>query len=356
MNKILEDPFITSFVKFWQRIEEEGLDTTKADAKRIWKQQTNVERLRGKPVSTESISIRSAFGTIGSIQIDLMDVGKYSGYNNGTKFLLNCVDIYSRYAWSFPIKNKKPESCVPGLTKVISDCKKACKQCAIVFFADDGNEFKGAVNKLVGKEDIPIIRTTFKQNQGVVERFNQTLWKIFNFSLFSKNKFKFIDVLDGLIESHNKSVHSTVNGKPTEIFHGKIRSDEDKLIDIDFTQDDILKPGDRVRVSTSRKQFDKGSTSVKFSAEIFEILEKVHNRYRVQKLNGQESQRLYLPREMTFAESAGADDKKREELERKNREDRIMKREKAFQLNSGEKKRLQPKNRKRKIVPKVRYE
>jgi hypothetical protein len=42
------------------------------------------------------------------IQIDLMDVSYNSTANNKIKFLLTFIDVYTRYAQAYPIKNKQP--------------------------------------------------------------------------------------------------------------------------------------------------------------------------------------------------------------------------------------------------------
>ena len=38
---------------------------------------------------------------------DLADMQLISKFNKGIRFLLCVIDIYSKYAWIFPLKNKK---------------------------------------------------------------------------------------------------------------------------------------------------------------------------------------------------------------------------------------------------------
>src|SRR3954465_7551048 len=40
-------------------------------------------------------------------QIDLADLTSLAAHNDGFKFLLTCIDCFSRYAWAVPIKDKK---------------------------------------------------------------------------------------------------------------------------------------------------------------------------------------------------------------------------------------------------------
>src|SRR5689334_7452805 len=47
-----------------------------------------------------------ASATYSSIQIDLMDMSNYSRLNKGIKYLMCIIDVYSRYAFVYPLKNK----------------------------------------------------------------------------------------------------------------------------------------------------------------------------------------------------------------------------------------------------------
>ena len=56
--------------------------------------------------------------------VDLADMQLLSKYNKGYKFLLCAVDIYSKYAWVVPLKDKKGISFVSGFQKIINDSKR----------------------------------------------------------------------------------------------------------------------------------------------------------------------------------------------------------------------------------------
>ena len=53
--------------------------------------------------------------------VDLADMQSLSKYNKGIKYLLCAIDLFSKYAWVIPIKDKKGTSIVNAFQKIISE-------------------------------------------------------------------------------------------------------------------------------------------------------------------------------------------------------------------------------------------
>ena len=49
--------------------------------------------------------------------VDLADMQSLSRYNQGVKYLLCAIDLFSKYAWVIPIKDKKGTSIVNAFKK-----------------------------------------------------------------------------------------------------------------------------------------------------------------------------------------------------------------------------------------------
>ena len=47
-----------------------------------------------------------------------------SKYNNGIRYLLCVIDLFSRYGWIIPLKNKKGESIVEGSKEILDDSNR----------------------------------------------------------------------------------------------------------------------------------------------------------------------------------------------------------------------------------------
>ena len=52
--------------------------------------------------------------------VDLTDMQSLSKYNKRIKYLLCAIDLFSKYAWVIPIKDKKGISIVNAFKKIIS--------------------------------------------------------------------------------------------------------------------------------------------------------------------------------------------------------------------------------------------
>ena len=147
-------------------------------------------------------------------QADLADLSSIAEYNDRFKFLLTCVDVFSKYAWVIPLKNKSSKSIVSVFSKIFEKRKPANLQ------TDKGSEFLNESAQKLFRDNSINFYTTENEDikAAVVERFNRTLktkmWKYFTFM----GTHRYVDVLDDLVYSYNNSFHRTIK-------NGSIRSE-----------------------------------------------------------------------------------------------------------------------------------
>ena len=58
---------------------------------------------------------------------DLVDMTKYSRMNKGYKYIFTNIDIFSKYAWSFPLKTKTIKEIKPCFQKIFKERKPKFK-------------------------------------------------------------------------------------------------------------------------------------------------------------------------------------------------------------------------------------
>ena len=105
--------------------------------------------------------------------VDLADMQSLSKYNKGIKYLLCAIDLFSKYAWVVPIKDKKGTSIVNAFQKIISEGRKPNK-----IWVDQGGEFYNKLFKRFLKINSVEMYSTYIEGKSVVaEIFIRTLKK-----------------------------------------------------------------------------------------------------------------------------------------------------------------------------------
>ena len=95
-----------------------------------------------------------------------------SKFNNGFRFLLYVIDIFSKYAWVFLLKDKKDVSIVNAFQKILDGSNR--KQNEI--WVDKGDDFyKSTFKKWLKDNNIEIYSMHNERKSVVPERFIRTL-------------------------------------------------------------------------------------------------------------------------------------------------------------------------------------
>ena len=94
-----------------------------------------------------------------------------SKLNKGFKYLLCAIDLFSKYAWVIPIKDKKDTSIVNAFKKIISEGQRKTKK----IWVDQGSEFYNQSFKDFLKINNVEMYSTFNEGKSVVaDRFIRT--------------------------------------------------------------------------------------------------------------------------------------------------------------------------------------
>ena len=106
--------------------------------------------------------------------VDLADMQSLSRKNEGIKYLLCAIDLYSKYAFVIPLKEKKGISIVNAFDKIIKQSNRKPNK----IWVDQGGEFYNNVSeKLFSDNDINMYSTYNEGKSVVAERFIRTLKK-----------------------------------------------------------------------------------------------------------------------------------------------------------------------------------
>ena len=213
--------------------------------------------------------------------VDLADMQSLSRKNKGIKYLLCAIDLYSKYAFVIPLKDKKGISIVNAFNKIIKQSNRKPSK----IWVDQGGEFYNNVfEKWLSDNDINMYSTYNEVKSVVAERFIRTLKNKMYKHMTATGKNVYY-VLDDVVNKYNNTKHSTIKMKPIDV-----KNNKRVYIDEHNEKDSKFKVGDRVRISRYKNIFAKGCAP-NWSSEIF-IVDKINDTvlytYNIKDLNDEE--------------------------------------------------------------------
>lgn len=204
-------------------------------------------------------------------QMDLIDFNNLAKDNNNISYILVVIDIFTKYVWTRPVKNKNSTTVRDALEDIIASSPYGAPRS---IHSDEGKEFTNVVCKsLYSKYGINFYQTYTAMKASIVERVIRTLkQKLFRLFTIQHNR-KWLNILPKVTNEYNNSKHSAINMKPIDV---KDEKDVDRIKLFMFDQlrkskkENTLNVGDSVRISKYKSIFAKGYTA-NWTTEIFEI-------------------------------------------------------------------------------------
>lgn len=204
-------------------------------------------------------------------QIDLIELGQLAETNDNYRYLLTVIDIFTRFAFVQPLKNKTASVFLEGFKEIM----KRAKQFPRKILADRGSEIKNKLFKdYCRRNNVHLLHSDNFVHAPFVERFNRTL-KVLMYKYMTANETdRFIDVLQPLVNTYNLRTHRMIGMSPTEAENEAnahlIRRRQEERYAERVRQPPRFKKGQTVRVSKQKGQFDRGYDQ-QFLEEIYRI-------------------------------------------------------------------------------------
>ena len=206
-----------------------------------------------------------------------------SKFNKGFRFLLCVIDIFSKYAWVIPLKDKKGISIVNAFQKILKESNRKPNK----IWVDKGSEFyNNSFKNWLQDNDIVMYSTNNEGKSVIAERFFRALKnKIYKY-MTSISKNVYIDKLDDTVREYNNTYHTSIKMEPVDV-------KDNTYIDFKKEINDRVpefKVGDHVRIPKYKNIFAKGYMP-NWSEETF-VIKKIKNTvpwtYVINDLNGEE--------------------------------------------------------------------
>jgi L-rhamnose mutarotase len=189
--------------------------------------------------------------------------------NDGNSYILTCIDVFSRYAFAVPVKDKRGSTVAAAFEKIFAQRVPNMLQ------TDRGTEFYNVqVQELFKKNGVRHYSSLNDDiKAALVERFNRTLKsRLFRYMTRSHTK-RWIDVIDDVVNSYNRSHHRSIGAAPIDV----TSENEDEIARRQYPPKPPFKyrydVGDRVRIAKYKHVFQKGYIP-NWTEEIFTIVDR----------------------------------------------------------------------------------
>ena len=200
---------------------------------------------------------------------DVVDMTQYSKMNRGYKYIFTNIDVFSKYAYAYPIKSKKIQDIKLCFKKIFKNNNKPK-----YIWSDKEPAFLSKEMQLLFKNnDIKIYHTNSHLKAVIIERFNRSLRELMMKQFVKNNNTVWCNILPQLIKIYNNRYHSTIKMKPIDVNKNNEKYIKENIYTYNKTsKNPKFKIGDLVRISLKRRNlFDKPSGNIKWTEELFKI-------------------------------------------------------------------------------------
>ena len=176
-------------------------------------------------------------------------------FNIGFRFLLCVIDIFSKYAWVVPLKNKECINITNAFQKILKESDRKPNK----IWVDKASKFyNNSFKEWLKDNDIERYSIHNEEKSVVAERFIRTLKNNIYKYMTAISKNVYIDQLDDIVNEYNNTYHRTIKMKPiyvkdnTYIDSTELHSEKEVN-----NKDPKFKIGDLVRISKYENIFAK---------------------------------------------------------------------------------------------------
>ena len=146
-------------------------------------------------------------------QADLVEMIPYANVNDGYRYLLTIIDLFSRFAWAVPLRDKTGGEVTRAFRQVFAQGRQPQR-----LQTDDGREFDNReFQQFLNLHNIRFFTVKSQFKAALCERFNRTLkvkmWRHFTHT----GRYRWIDVLEQLMASYNTAVHRSLGISPVQV-------------------------------------------------------------------------------------------------------------------------------------------
>lgn len=213
------------------------------------------------------------------VQADLIDVSKIANNNDGCRFLLVLIDIFTKRVWVYPLKSKSGKDMLHAMRTWVESLRQPPSK----LVTDRGLEFTNRrLQELLRRHNIEWYAAGGTMKAAIAERVNKTLQILIYKYMTAKETTRYIDKLPSIVATYNKRPHRTLKGLPPKL--ADLPRNEGLVQSIHHLRYEKIarhrktelpyKVGDLVRIKTEAKKISSSTRAYaeQFHGEYFRII------------------------------------------------------------------------------------
>ena len=211
MNEIIEQYYnssnYASVNKIYKLMKSDNIDVKPKDIKIFIENKTETQLLKQNKTSKMKLGHITSMKPHSIWNMDIFYLQKYHKQNQGYKYILCCIDIFTRYVYCEPMKSKEIEEVIKAFKVIIK------KQKPYVIVSDNDSTFlSNKFQNMLDENEIALnpVPVHDHHSLGILDRFARTLKTTLHKRFIKHNSLNWIDNLDGIIKNYNNSPHSGI--------------------------------------------------------------------------------------------------------------------------------------------------
>ena len=145
---------------------------------------------------------------------------QFSKWNGGYRYLLMVLDLFSKYGWIPPLKDKKGETVTEAFKTIFKEGRKPQ-----YLWTDKGKEYcKKDMKDLLQKHNIILYSTENEEKSSVCERWNRKIKTKMWHQFTVQGNAVYLDILPKILKQYDNTKHSSIKMTPVKASRKKNES------------------------------------------------------------------------------------------------------------------------------------
>lgn len=146
------------------------------------------------------------YGIADTLQADLIEMQPYKKENRGHRYILICIDVFSKMAYAEPLRDKTGPEVTHAMDRIIQRVNQQYRHHINNLHTDDGKEFFNAsMKRLLEKYKIHHYSTFSLMKASIVERLIRTIKHRLYIQFSLQGNYRWLQILPQVIDSYNNT-------------------------------------------------------------------------------------------------------------------------------------------------------